>query len=241
MKSQLKGIIAGLVAGITIATGITAIATETQSVQELSTLYNVQTEGIRIVIDGKEFTCTDANGAVVKPMIYNGTTYIPARAVSTAFGKAVYWDGEESTVYLGKMDGKLQNPTARLEDIENISEDKGGFDVKKNVFDNYGGFYNTAINNKDYFTNDTGAIFQGLLNGKYSTFKATLFVPKGSTWTTSPCVTIIGDGEVIYKSVEMNKTSKAVDIEVDISGINDFKIIFSHYNGIYMANDGFYQ
>ncbi len=236
MKGLFKKITAALLVCALALTGAAVVATN-----GLRTLENVKVGGIRIVIDNKEFTCTDANGAVVEPMIYNGTTYIPVRAVSTAFGKAVHWDGDESTVYLGNMQGKLKEPTAKFEDIKNISEDKGGFEIKNNVFDNYDNFYNSAINNDDFWTNDTGAIYQGLLNKKYTTFKATLFVPKGSTWTTSQYVTIIGDGKVIYKSNEMNKTSEPVDIEVDISNINDFKVIFSHYNGIYMGNEGFYQ
>ena len=229
MKGQFKGIIIGLIIGLAIATGIAAVASET--VSELATLYNVQTEGVRLVVDGKEFTCMDANGAVVKPFIYNGTTYLPVRAVSTAFGKAVYWDGEETTVYLGKMDGKLQNPTAKFDDIENISSDKGGFEVKKNIFDNYGGFYNTAINNDDFWTNDTMTIYEGLLNKKYSTFKATLFVPKGSTWETTQGITIIGDGKVIFPTeadgkIEITKTSKPIEIEVDVTDVNDITMVF---------------
>ena len=236
MKGHFKKVVTIVLVCAFAFTSLAVIATN-----GLKTLENVKVGGIRIVIDNKEFTCTDASGAVVEPMIYNGTTYIPVRAVSTAFGKAVHWDGEESTVYLGKMDGKLENPTARFENIKNISEDKDGFQIKKNVFDNYDGFYNTAVNNNDFWTNDTGAIYQGLLDKKYSKFKATIFVPKGSSWTKSPYVTIIGDEKIIYKSDEMNKTSKPIDIEVDISGVNDFKVIFSHYNTIYMANEGFYQ
>ena len=64
--------------------------------------------GITIVVDGKKIQPTDANGNAVEPMIYNGTTYLPVRAVSSALGKEVYWDGQNWTVYLGKMDGKLE-------------------------------------------------------------------------------------------------------------------------------------
>lgn len=163
MKGQFKGFVVGLLIGAFVLSGIAVVATD-----GLRTLENVKVGGIRIVVEGKEFIGTDANGAVVELMIYNGTTYLPVRAVANAFGKAVYWDGEESTVYLGNMDGKLEKPTAKFEDITNISEDRDGFEVKKNVFDNYNGFYNTAVNNDNFWTNDTGAIFEGLLNKKYS-------------------------------------------------------------------------
>ena len=236
MRKQLKGLVIGLITGIIITLGIAATATE--AVPELATLYNVQTEGIRIVIDGKEFTCTDATGAVVKPMIYNGTTYIPARAVSTAFGKAVYWDGEESTVYLGKMDGKLQNPTAKFNDLTNIAGDKSRFKTKKNVFDIRDGFYSQVYYNS-YKTNDC---CEYLLGEKYSKFKATLFVEKGSNWSGSANIKIIGDEQMLYLSPDMIKTSEPINIEVDITGVDNFKLLFEGgYEKIYIANAGFYQ
>ena len=148
MKGRFKKIVAVLLVGILALMGVAAVATD-----GLRTLENVKVGGIRIVIDNKEFTCTDANGAGVEPMIYNGTTYIPVRAVSTAFGKAVYWDGEESTVYLGKMDGKLENPTVKLSDLTNIAGDKRRFMTKKNMFDIRDGFYNQAYYNS-FTSND---------------------------------------------------------------------------------------
>ena len=247
MNAQLKGITAGILAGIITAVGIAVTASGSEeseqqsSTEALSTLYNVKTEGIRIVLDGKEFTCTDANGEVVNPMIYDGTTYIPVRAVSSAFGKAVYWDGEESTVYLGKMDGKLQKPTATFEDLTNIAENRWNFITEKNIFDNDNdGFYSKA-----YHYGGTGLSFSGndcceyLLNKKYSKFKATLFVEKGSNWSGSEEIIIVGDEEVLGEW-EFTKETKPVDIELDIPEVDNFKILFSGYN-VNLAHAGFYQ
>ena len=178
MKAHFKGIVIGLIAGILITMGISVAASESAS--NLVTLYDVRNEGIRIVIDNKEFTCTDANGAVVQPMIYAGTTYIPVRAVSTAFGKAVYWDEEENTVYLGRMDGKLQKPTAGIADLKNIAGSNSAFRLEKNTKDNYDGFYSAAYYcSAEYRAND---FYEVLLDKKYSKFKATLFVPNGSAY-----------------------------------------------------------
>lgn len=241
MKGQFKGFVVGLLVCVFVLSGIAVVATD-----GLRTLENVKVGGIRIVIDNKEFTCTDANGAVVEPMIYNGTTYIPVRAVSTAFGKAVYWDGEESTIYLGNMDGKLEKPTAKLIDLKNIASEK--YDTDKNIFDNYGNFYNSAIHCGSLWTSLRNNSCEVLLDKKYSKFKATLFVPQGADWEegTIDNITIIGDEKVIFPTeasgkIEMNKTSKPVDIEVDVSNINDFKIIFAKNDGIRIANAGFYQ
>jgi YD repeat-containing protein len=58
---------------------------------------------IRIVMNGTEITPTDANGNAVEPFIYDGTTYLPVRAVASALGVAVAWDDAASTVYLGEQ------------------------------------------------------------------------------------------------------------------------------------------
>ena len=116
MKQKLQGLIVGVMIGATI-TGGAVFATNT------TTLYDVIANGIKIVVDGKELHPTDAQGNSVEPMIYNGTTYLPVRAVANALGKAVYWDGPNFTVYLGDMNGGLEYPTIRLEDLVSINDD----------------------------------------------------------------------------------------------------------------------
>ena len=62
---------------------------------------NASYNDVKIYIDQKLVTPKDINGNVVEPFIYNGTTYIPIRAVGEAFGKPVSWDGHSSSVYIG--------------------------------------------------------------------------------------------------------------------------------------------
>ena len=215
-----------------LTTGITyAVST--------STLYDVVTDGVRVVVDGKELHPTDANGNRVEPFIYNGTTYLPVRAIANAMGKAVYWDGPEFTVYLGDMDGKLEYPTVQLEDMVSINEEPHETDE---LIDNYGNAYDRAVIN---FAHDE---FEYLLNMKYSRFKGTLYVPEGTDGGEDGFLIIKADGKTIYKSPVMDKTSRPVDIDVDVTGYNDVKIEF---NGIYnnrtfvvpmcLGDAGFYQ
>ena len=53
-----------------------------------------------IVIDGTEHTFTNANGTKVDPAIYNGSIYLPLRAIGEIMGKSVSWDGTTQTVRL---------------------------------------------------------------------------------------------------------------------------------------------
>ena len=72
----------------------TAFATVGSRTAEL--FYN----NIKVMINGKEVTPTDANGNAVEPFIIDGTTYLPVRGVASALGMNVGWDSATSTVTL---------------------------------------------------------------------------------------------------------------------------------------------
>lgn len=68
---------------------------------EVSKTITVQYSNIKLVVDGVPISPKSANGTAAEPFIYNGTTYLPVRAVGEAVGKQVTWDGQSKTVYLG--------------------------------------------------------------------------------------------------------------------------------------------
>ena len=100
MKKRLEGFVAGVIATLML-TGVFAFAKEAGEM--ISVLYN----NIKIIIDGENFVATNVNGDVVEPFIYEGTTYLPVRAIATAFDKDVAWDEETYTV---SITGKTDNP-----------------------------------------------------------------------------------------------------------------------------------
>lgn len=63
---------------------------------------------VSIYVDGIEMKPTDANGKPVDTFIYNGTTYVPLRAVSQYLGKNVSWDGTNRRAYIGERPGEKQ-------------------------------------------------------------------------------------------------------------------------------------
>jgi len=58
-----------------------------------------------IVVDGTTQVFKDAAGKRVYPMLYNGSTYLPLRAVGGLMGKTVDWDGATQTVTLTTPNG----------------------------------------------------------------------------------------------------------------------------------------
>ena len=95
MKKQFQhGFWAGLLtAGLLLALGLTVLAAgRTISIDD----------GIRITFNGAAFTPKDANGKAVDVFNYNGTVYLPVRAICEALDKPVYWDSVNRSVVVDK-------------------------------------------------------------------------------------------------------------------------------------------
>ena len=91
-KEQLKGFVSGAVV-TSLMLGVIPMASA--AVQQIS--IPVSYNNIQIVVDGEKLK-TDK-----EPFIYEGTTYLPVRAVAQATGKEVMWDNASQTVYLGTV------------------------------------------------------------------------------------------------------------------------------------------
>lgn len=92
-----KGFGSGLILTVLIAAlCVTATATSKRSVQV--------EDGIGITLNGARFTPRDANGKQVSAFLYNGTTYVPVRAISEAMGMDVSFNSATRTVVLTTAD-----------------------------------------------------------------------------------------------------------------------------------------
>lgn len=91
---QIKGFISGVVLTTLLFAGTMTVFAATQSIQ-------VSFDNIKIAVDGKVITPKDVSGNTVQPFIYNGTTYLPIRAIGEAIGKEVSWDQATKTASLG--------------------------------------------------------------------------------------------------------------------------------------------
>jgi hypothetical protein len=99
INKRVRIMVAGVLLAAILICGNSALAESVQ--RSIEVVYN----DIKLVIDGKLVTPKDASGNIVAPFLYNGTTYLPVRAVSEALGKQVDWDGSTQTVYISGNDG----------------------------------------------------------------------------------------------------------------------------------------
>lgn len=55
---------------------------------------------ISVTLDGKKLDLKDAKGNPVEPFMFEGTNYLPVRALAESLGLKVSWDGKTATVVL---------------------------------------------------------------------------------------------------------------------------------------------
>ena len=85
-----------------------AVAIAATGTQQITALLN---GNIKITLHGQPWTPKDATGKALTPITYNGSTYLPVRAVAEAAEISVDWDGATQTVILGdKYDVILEFP-----------------------------------------------------------------------------------------------------------------------------------
>jgi len=94
-KGKIKWFLAGVLAALMLVSSIPVLAATGSKTIEI--FYN----NIKITLDGKQITPRDGQGVIVEPFTYQGTTYLPLRAVATALGLSVDWDAATKTVILG--------------------------------------------------------------------------------------------------------------------------------------------
>ena len=115
MKQNLKGFVTGIiVSALVFSTVGTAFAKSGTIQKELE--YN----NISVMLDGKKLDLRDAKGNSVEPFMFDGTNYLPVRALAEALGLNVTWDGTTQTVKLSSTtDGEKTTNTGSYTDGKN--------------------------------------------------------------------------------------------------------------------------
>ena len=195
---------------------------------------------ISITINGEKLIAKDVNNKEIEPFIYNGTTYLPVRAIANAFDKDVVWDAEQSTVILNSKKEIYLDSIS----IYNHTKPNGygyyksyGTAPSYSVDTKYGinhslVFYQQGIDeNWDLYECTQSVSY--VLNKEYKFFKTTLFGDGHGG-----ILKIYGDdNKLLYATPKIDKDSAKLDIVIDISNEEMLKLEFITDDGGIILNE----
>lgn len=217
-KKNFKGILTGIIIGLLFSNLFVFAENATKQI-------NAVYRNIKLVVDGATVEPKDSNGNAVEPFIFNGTTYLPVRAVGEAFDKEVEWDGDTNTVYIG---GRVNKPAKEvfLYDKPYLEVgDSNGFKVegndKLNTIQLSSPVTSRTILSNDRELHSNYVVYP--LNTTATKFKATLTSPIGSG-KPELVYKLYGDGQLLYTSPKFTPSTASLPIEVDVSGVIQLKI-----------------
>ncbi len=178
--------------------------------------------GVDVYVDDVKLNLKDANGNPVEAFVYNGTTYLPVRAVGEAVGKVVQWEPSTSSVYLGKHQNSYGISILSM-DYFNSSTWGVIHTFSRNSFrDNLGQEYTDAFCLHDSMTGMPWVSY--LLNGQY-TFISGDFLLSYEDRSSDEVqrLYIYGDDELLY-SAETYAGIYPIHFDVNVTGIIELKI-----------------
>lgn len=127
-KQTIKGFLTGLLTAALIMSLAVPVMAAMKDIK-------VSVGGISIYVDGQLKVPVNAQGTPVDPLVYDGTTYLPVRAISNMLGKEVTWDGETSSIYIGEVPNKGGKgvPAEKLEKFSGSQSVVTGSSAKYNI------------------------------------------------------------------------------------------------------------
>ncbi len=237
MKKRLQGLIAGVLICVMLPCGV---AFAKQATEAIKVTYN----NIKILIDGKEYQPTDVNGNVVEPFIYNGTTYLPVRAIANAFDKEVDWEAQTSTVTLGSknydwldqmgyVDYSYTGIANQYKPIGKKTKMTDGLTFDRGLMFSLndcseGGKVGTIVNNDG--TMECSLFLSYLTNSNYKTFEGEISHFDDNYSYGSAIIKFYGDGNLLYTSPIVAKDMKTTKFNVNIEGVKLLKISVERSN-----------
>ncbi len=178
---------------------------------------------IKLYVDNQPFELKDEDGAIVKPFIENGTTYVPLRGVSKVLGYPVEWEGQTKSVYVWKNDVSPNGVTMDFLRPYEENAPVGGMHI---LYESDG--ETKEIDGIEY-TNTILGIFGSAsfnLDGKYDTLTCVLgYIPE-STSEGEATILFIVDGKIV-ESFNVTQNSAAKKIKVNLNRGLKLKISFN--------------
>lgn len=203
-----------LVLTLVLLCGITIGASAANGLQEIKAYLNAN---ITVKLNGEAQTLLDANGTRVYPITYNGSTYLPVRAVAGLVGLSVDWDQATQTVLLGKQPGGVdlidtykiyyssgkvgqsQSADGKTEDISGISCNHWLWFVSSHM-----GYGNVAVASYN-------------LQGKHDSLTFSYYADRDTT------LTVLGDNDAVLGEYAITGGAVAQTVTIPLFKTNELK------------------
>ncbi len=120
------------------------------NLSELREVKVLRNEDIKIYYNGKLQSFSDVNGKKVYPLSYEGTTYLPIRAVANLFDILIDWDAETNTIFIKrKSNSKIFGDKEIKTNLEMFTDEELEIALNE-IFAKYGHDFDTQ-RIEDYF------------------------------------------------------------------------------------------
>ena len=216
-KERIKGIVIGFILCAVLTTSTAVLANQvTRSI-------TVTSGHINLVVNGEPVIPRDGQGNIVEPFVYDGTTFLPVRALANALGQEVDWDGDTYTVYIG------QAPSAVVREIHLFNSaflEVGYINWFRVSGDEHDNMIRLKRWNGNWWTDDartrSNHIVYPLEMSRNATFEATIVSHEFNQMTK--VYRFYGDGTLLWTSPVVHNAMAPMPISIDVSGIAELRI-----------------
>lgn len=211
-RKLLSGVLVGAIAVSSMFVGVMA----SETIKDVSAQINYS---LKMKVDNVDWNPTEADGTAVRPITYNGRTYLPVRALAEKLGVAIDWDGDTQTVLIGE---KEWTPVK----VDMVDADNGQYTEDPDMLYNGSGAYSRGIViPSKWATNGFSTTFVET-KGKYSTMKLSAYALGGDT-----VITISDkDTKQVFKTIELQDGMKK-EVEFAISASQKVKFSWDSAKG----------
>lgn len=223
-----------LAIALALVCGMVIGANAADTLKEISAYLNY---GITIKYNGEVQNLTDAGGNRVYPISYNGTTYLPVRAVSNMLGIGVDWDGATQTVLLGKTGATVNlmetyKPYTSYQSVSRVISDWHDgpiFYQKSTTPENIGGetasSWLNLYNPKNNWAEDSNTLLCSFnIGGKYKTLTFKAYTNEDAT------LTVKGDTDSLLGEFKLTAGQTPQTFTIDL--LNTKQLTFLLNNGV---------
>lgn len=210
MRKIKKEYYVGILSTLLLIGGIAYAEANTQTIEVIY-------DNIKVFKDNVLCETRDANGTIVEPFIYNGTTYMPVRGTAKLAGMEVTWDGETKSVYL--WDEQTPNETYFIDvcppyELESDNRCKAYVLTDTEFFSMAGEKYSTGLTLQDtsVVKAETYALFN--LNGKYRSIEMVIAPVDGSN-NPSDIIFFVDGKKVAEHVVEAGDYPKTISVPLN--------------------------